>query len=354
MSKSQILSDDKRHLAIFENGVAINKSLPKWRNVEKHNATLPDRDKIKFSNVNSYRITDFDGEGIENNDPDRYITPSSLTDIYKIPQNTVDSFSKIATMGIKELNRLIVEKKVKYVMAGYGSFGTTVTLSTYVDNDSTEKGSGSSRKFDFKSFFRKKNAVKENPPIDALNFFSLIKATSKESAMEYKNRIEPYLAALHKAINIGQTALSEELLKNLITNKYEAQLYAEGYYYAVTEKQVVEFLKKTEKGIRLSYISNFSRPIPDEIAEKIATLNELEIFDNYVVLYYDPDGEIFKETAEENAKRRDPILFGLIAGSRKLYYVGDWIDDYCDLTLDEFVDTLKIDKEELVINNVEK
>ena len=34
----------------------------------------------------------------------------------------------------------------------------------------------------------------------------------------------------------------------------------------------------------------------------------------------------------EKAKRRDPILFGIFKESRKLYYIGDWVDDYCDLT----------------------
>ena len=84
-----------------------------------------------------------------------------------------------------------------------------------------------------------------------------------------------------------------------------------------------------------------------ELEEKIAKMNELEVFDNYVVLYYDPDGKVYKETAYEEAKRRDPIIFGVIAGSKKLYYVADWIDEYCDLTLDAFVDALGIEKDDL-------
>ena len=58
-------------------------------------------------------------------------------------------------------------------------------------------------------------------------------------------------------------------------------------------------------------------------------------------------GTVYKETAYEEAKRRDPIIFGVIAGSKKLYYVADWIDEYCDLTLDAFVDALGIEKDDL-------
>ena len=187
----------------------------------------------------------------------------------------------------------------------------------------------------------------EEQPMDALKFFSLVKASSKESVAVYKDRVSKYLTALHNATNIGQTALQEELIRGLITNRYESVLYAEGCYYAVTEEQVAKFASQCEKGLKLSYLKNFSRPIPQEVIDKIARMNELEVFDNYVILYYDPEGKIYKETAREEAKRRDPIIFGVIAGSKKLYYVADWIDEYCDLTLDAFVDSLGIKKEDL-------
>jgi len=43
--------------------------------------------------------------------------------------------------------------------------------------------------------------------------------------------------------------------------------------------------------------------------------------------------------AEIDAKR-DPILFGVIDGKRKLYFVGEWEDEYCNLTLDQMADVL--------------
>lgn len=33
-------------------------------------------------------------------------------------------------------------------------------------------------------------------------------------------------------------------------------------------------------------------------------------------------------------------MFGVINGSKKLYYVADWIDEYCDLTLDKVIEIL--------------
>lgn len=56
------------------------------------------------------------------------------------------------------------------------------------------------------------------------------------------------------------------------------------------------------------------------------------------MLHYDPDARSYAESEEEKAAKRDPILFGLIQGKRQLYFIGDWIDELCDLTLDQLAD----------------
>jgi len=365
MSK-EILSRDENHLSIFEDGVAINKSLLKWRRAEDG----IEKTKSPKKNVSSYLVNNN-----ENMTPDMAMANSEMENdvdsnissspqwlpLYQTPEGL--NFDEIATAGIKDLTRLLVEKKVKYVMGGYGSFGSTVTNLNYSTTDDFEveypneasrkkknKNNGKLKQF-FSKLFGDEKQKKEKYEFDAIKFFSLVKATTNESAFTYKDRVSKYLRALHNAVDIGQTALQEELLKGLITNKYESLLYAEGYYKVIDEKTMVDFVKKCEKGLSLDYIKNFSRPIPENVAEKISKLNELEIFDNYVVLHYDPKKTAFKETEYEIAKRKDPIIFGLIAGSRNLYYVTDWIDEFCDLTLEKFVDTLGIDEKSLYIKD---
>jgi hypothetical protein len=46
------------------------------------------------------------------------------------------------------------------------------------------------------------------------------------------------------------------------------------------------------------------------------------------------------DTKEEIARKKDPILFGLIEDRRRLYFVGDWEDEYCNLTLDKIADAV--------------
>ena len=363
-------------LTIFENKVVVDKNLPKWRRAEAglNKTNVKDNPNSINNNVtlSEYFITNGENDPdvmsysdqIRSRDIDGNVNSSTLwLPLYEIAEGV--SFDTLASAGIKDLTRLIAEKKLKFVIGGYGSFGNTQggtlilnsnpAMDTVVSNYNTqlqmamEKSAKNNIFNKIKSLFKKKESeVKEDEKyMDALQFFSMVKASSKESVATYRDRVSDYLKSIHNAVTVGQTALVEDLLRGLVTNKYESVLFAEGLYYVVNEQQMVSFVKQCEKGIKLEYVKNFTRPMPQDIVDKIAKINQLEVFDNYVVLYYDPDGKIYKETAREEAKRKDPIIFGVIAGSEKLYYVADWVDEYCDLTLEAFIDAIGVKKDEL-------
>ena len=371
-----ILTNDRNRLVIFEKNIIVDKNLPKWRRAEAglNKTNIEDNPNSINSNLtlSEYFITnannDPDGmsysDQIRSRDIDSDVNASTIwLPLYEVAEGV--SFDALASAGIKDLTRLIAEKKLKFVIGGYGSFGNTQggtlilnsnsAMDTVVSNYNTqlqaamEKSAKNSIFNKIKSLFKKNEAeVKEDEKyMDALQFFSMVKASSKESVATYRDRISDYLKQIHNAVTVGQTSLVEDLLRGLVTNKYESVLFAEGLYYIVNEEQMVNFVSKCEKGIKLDYVKNFTRPMPQDVVDKIAKINQLEVFDNYVVLYYDPDGKIYKETAREEAKRKDPIIFGVIAGSNKLYYVADWVDEYCDLTLEAFVDAIGLAKEDL-------
>lgn len=180
----------------------------------------------------------------------------------------------------------------------------------------------------------------EDPPsMTVEEFFSSVKNTVDE-IQKVNEKLESYTSALEKLKNLGQVALYEAMALDVEMYRAEAQLYAIGMTKYITEDNIVTFLKKSPKALRLDWIKNFIRIIPDEVAEKKIKADELNIFDNYVVLHYDPDNKGNQMTTEEIARKKDPILFGLVMGSRKLYYVGDWIDEYCDLTLEKVIEFL--------------
>jgi hypothetical protein len=174
------------------------------------------------------------------------------------------------------------------------------------------------------------------PKISIEQFFKHIKNNAEELGVIDK-RLAGYQEILKNAQDAGQTALVETIKDNIEVVRHETQLLAKGLKTVITEDQVIEFYKESEKGIRLDWVKNFSRIIPSEIINTKKMLDELCVFDNYVVMHYDPNMKSYKMTKAEKEKRKDPILFGVIKGSRKLYFVGDWIDEVCDLTLDTLV-----------------
>ena len=173
--------------------------------------------------------------------------------------------------------------------------------------------------------------------ISVFDFFKSMKASTKEIQV-IKERSEGYRKALVQAKKSGQIALYEKLLVGLNTAGQEAKLVAIGLPKFLTEQVVVDFTKKTTKGIRLDWIKNFSRTIPSELIDKKIKCDDMGIFDNYLVMHYDPDVKSYTETQKEKEARKDPILFGVVSGQRVLYYIGDWIDEICDLTLDQIAD----------------
>lgn len=218
-------------------------------------------------------------------------------------------------------------------------------------NDSGEKN----KKNIFTKLFGKRKKKEKKPELDVLEFFKAVKLCTEESKQTYIERTEPYLVAIKQAKEMGQQALVDKLNESLRINRDESVLYASGYGKKIEEEQMVEFAKKSEKGINLVYIKNFTRPIPSDIAAKKQAIDKLEVFDNYCVLFYDTTGNMSDKTAIEKEierkKKADPILFGMIKNSRSLYYVADWTDEYCDLTLAEFLRVSGIGEEKIKIED---
>lgn len=186
---------------------------------------------------------------------------------------------------------------------------------------------------------------------------------------------------LKRAVEASQTKLADDIIKHRDVVKGQIILQKNGFDKYVTEKSIVQFIKRSRRGVRLDFIRNYTQMIPLSVLELKKKADALKVFDNYVVMYYDPEWESWgtgnvrameeeqqsireqmreeerkkaeavhqedlnrrrQEMAREAARqqnsrtsswRRDPILFGLIDGSRKLYFVADWITDDDDLTL---------------------
>lgn len=103
---------------------------------------------------------------------------------------------------------------------------------------------------------------------------------------------------------------------------------------------VAKSRKRYKNPIKIIELERYEREIPDEIVEVIDKTKEL--FDQMYIVYTDYTGKEERKIEAER-KQKDPILFGTFQNKEKkvcvdrFYYLGDWIDEFCDLTLDKMV-----------------
>lgn len=182
------------------------------------------------------------------------------------------------------------------------------------------------------------------------DFFDKIKKEQFELSDSY---LDDYYKTVKNMIEKFKITKQYTTLRELIffhdCIKRERKLIKLGFNKVVYRQTIEDFKAIAPKGIIFVDMKDYPRDIPDEIVEKIEKTNH--IFTDYVILTTDYTQEI-TETVEDIKRSKDPIIFGVFyenAGNDprtrriindRFYYLGDWVDEFCDLTLDKFIETL--------------
>lgn len=330
MTKQGLLNEKQNRVRLLESNIIIDKNLPKYRILEKVNETANKNNNF----TNNYLIL---SSSDETNTNVTSLSYETLREYFiEKSDNSVTDFN----LNISEKMRDIINKTSfngnrwngqSNPLAFGQSIGEKDTLINAVKNW-------------FKRNKKNKEEKETNDKFDVVKFFSDVKSLSEEESSKYRDRITEYVNCIGYTEQTGQVALKEKLFEKLVINKYESILYSKGMYKALSEELLVKLAKNSPKALSLDYIANFVRTIPLDVIKKKIEADKLEVFDNYVILHYDPEGISYastnKEKEKEVKKAKDPILFGVISGSDKLYYIDDWVDEYCDLTFDKCVEQL--------------
>lgn len=186
---------------------------------------------------------------------------------------------------------------------------------------------------------------KPTPNVPVKYVFNLV-LTNPEELIALRERDAAFQELVDRATAAGQTSLIKQLEMEREIRKFESALFAKGMKRYISETQMLKFVQGCERGLCLDWIQHFTRVIPKDVVDAKVKCDEAGLFDNYVVLHFDPDEKATTQADRDAAaaKRKDPILFGVMRGSRKLYFVGDWKDEMCDLTLQQVVDKLGADE----------
>lgn len=177
-------------------------------------------------------------------------------------------------------------------------------------------------------------------PMSVEDVFMLAKSEEIEVTTEDLLRSRAIAAALVRRFEqTCQYGMARKVRDHLDVLSAKLALARRGMCRYITEDQAIEFMTGAERGVQVEFLRYYPEIIPTDVAAKIAECNLALLFDNYVVMYYSTDVKpvrLLEEEVDEQERhrRRDPIIFGTIRGSRDLYYVADWVYKDDDLTLE--------------------
>lgn len=186
----------------------------------------------------------------------------------------------------------------------------------------------------------------EENKLSPQEYFDIVKErkqyiTDEQLAAIYDNCLE----LLNKYKITGQTRGMEKLLFHLNCIEKEREIVRMGINTFVYRDDIEFYISEVASDIvKIIDLESYEREIPDKIVEIISKVKDK--FDQLYIVFTDYTGKFERQVAEER-RRKDPILFGTFQNREtrsvidRFYYLGDWVDEYCDLTLDKMVNETK-------------
>lgn len=153
----------------------------------------------------------------------------------------------------------------------------------------------------------------------------------------------------HSVTDEDLTAIYDNCLELLnkyrITGQTKRELIALGVDTFIYRDDIEEYIDNVAKDVvKIIELENYEREIPDEIVSVVEAVKDK--FDKLYVLFTDYTGRVERQVEKER-RSTDPILFGTFQNEAsrtvvdRFYFLGDWEDEYCDLTLDKLVGDFK-------------
>ena len=187
--------------------------------------------------------------------------------------------------------------------------------------------------------------------ISPSSYFDVVKGKRTEVTDESLDKYyENCMALVSKYEITGQTKAINKLKHLTECIEKEREAIQQGVNTFVYRDDVFEYIEDVaKKVIKVIELENYARDIPDEVFIQYNKVKD--IFDEFYVVYTDYTGK--EERKEEVSKReKDPILFGAFKKrdentvflNDRLYFIGDWEDEYCDLTLEKMTVEYKQEK----------
>lgn len=191
--------------------------------------------------------------------------------------------------------------------------------------------------------------------VEPNEYFRHLKGKLQETEeKELYASLEYLLSTVKDAKSLGQEKLlsSVKLNSRIILN--ELKLNAIGINKFVYRNDLKEFIDKVTpaNSVKVIELERFPRIIPQHVVQEIKRVKDLNLFDKYCVIFTDFTKQTYSTPEEKKVinRNRDPIIFGYFEDSKtnekgeRFYFIADWEDEYCDLTIEKLANKMAKDK----------
>ena len=186
--------------------------------------------------------------------------------------------------------------------------------------------------------------VEEKNKITPSQYFEHLKNAKKTITTDaLKESYGVFMKLAEKYDALGQTKSLEKLTFLADTLQKEEKLIEMGITTYVYKDTVEDYIENVaDQTVKIVELSRYMREIPDELVETVTKTKGL--FNELYVVFTDYTGKEERKVEKER-RDKDPILFGVFKNgttvSDRFYFLGDWVDEYCDLTLDKMIEEYK-------------
>ena len=183
--------------------------------------------------------------------------------------------------------------------------------------------------------------------ISPSQYFDYLKNAKNDITTEaLKESYSVFLKLAEKYTKLGQKESLKKLCFLADTLKKEEKLIELGITTYIYKDVIEDYIENVaDKTVKIIELSRYMREVPDELVETIEKSKDL--FDEFYVVFTDYTGKEERKVEKER-RDKDPILFGVFKNNSnvadRFYFLGDWVDEYCDLTLDKMVEQYQENK----------
>lgn len=185
--------------------------------------------------------------------------------------------------------------------------------------------------------------------LEPTEYFEQLKSMLSEVQLsELESQIEALTDQIIMAKKLGQKNMLHRLSFVYQTILREKLLLVNGLQTYVYKEDIVKYIEnvKPKNSVKIIELERFPRVIPEENAAEI--LKYKDLFDEVCIVFTDftDDSHISEVDKATINRNRDPIAFGYFRNTAanlrhdRFYFITDWEDEYCDLTLTKLVEEL--------------